>query len=323
MGKAFINDENLTGIANAIRAKLGVNTQYLPSEMADAINSIPTGEEIKYFYVEDASGQANTLTIKKSNNALPDKVFEWSYDKTTWTEITIEDTTGVSIPIAANGRVYLRGDNEALATSSNYTYIASTGQIRAGGDATTLLVQSGSQMILRPYSLSHLFFNATHLIDAQDVILPSIYLAQGCYQQMFAGCVALQEAPKLPALNLAQSCYDQMFSGCTVLVAAPELPATTLAQSCYSTMFSQCKALTTTPILPAASIPNYGYYSMFNGCTHLQNVKVYAMSWPSGNATMNWLNGVAATGDFYNLGGATIPTGTNGIPSGWTEHTEL
>ena len=37
----------------------------------------------------------------------------------------------------------------------------------------------------------------------------------------------------------------------------------------------------------------------------------------------DWLNGVSATGDFYNLGGATYTTGTSGIPSGWTVHTSL
>ena len=41
MAKAFINDENLTDIADAIRATLDGSRQYLPSEMADAIESIP------------------------------------------------------------------------------------------------------------------------------------------------------------------------------------------------------------------------------------------------------------------------------------------
>lgn len=43
MAKAFIQESTLTDIADAIRGKLGVSTQYLPSEMADAIESIPSG----------------------------------------------------------------------------------------------------------------------------------------------------------------------------------------------------------------------------------------------------------------------------------------
>lgn len=43
MSRALITESYLTGIANAIRAKLGVQTQYKPPQMAAAIQSIPTG----------------------------------------------------------------------------------------------------------------------------------------------------------------------------------------------------------------------------------------------------------------------------------------
>ena len=42
MARAIITDSTLTGIANAIRAKLGVSTTYKPSQMAAAIQSIVT-----------------------------------------------------------------------------------------------------------------------------------------------------------------------------------------------------------------------------------------------------------------------------------------
>ena len=41
MAKAFIDDANLTNIGNAIRSQNGTTTTYLPSEMADAINTLP------------------------------------------------------------------------------------------------------------------------------------------------------------------------------------------------------------------------------------------------------------------------------------------
>lgn len=64
---------------------------------------------------------------------------------------------------------------------------------------------------------------------------------------------------------------------------------------------------------------------MFNGCSNLNEVTVNINTIYSGyeNAFSNWLNGVAATGDFYNLGGATYTSGASGIPTGWTEHTSL
>lgn len=43
MAQVLISDSYLAAIADAIREKLGVSTEYLPSEMAAAIESISTG----------------------------------------------------------------------------------------------------------------------------------------------------------------------------------------------------------------------------------------------------------------------------------------
>jgi hypothetical protein len=68
---------------------------------------------------------------------------------------------------------------------------------------------------------------------------------------------------------------------------------------------------------------NYACYrGMFNGCTSLVSVSAYADAY-DGNGFDGWLNNVSATGDFFNLGGATFPSGGSGIPTGWTEHTSL
>ena len=40
MSRAMITESNLTAIANAIRAKLGVETTYTPAQMATAIGTI-------------------------------------------------------------------------------------------------------------------------------------------------------------------------------------------------------------------------------------------------------------------------------------------
>ena len=154
--------------------------------------------------------------------------------------------------------------------------------------------------------------------------LPATTLAEGCYSQMFYSCTNLFTAPELPATTLAQECYSCMFSDCTNLFTAPELPATTLALMCYIAMFYNCTSLTTAPELPATTLAEQCYYSMFNGCTNLNSVTTYAQDISATVCLDNWLDGVSATGDFYNLGGATYPTDSaSGIPSGWTEHTSL
>ena len=113
-----------------------------------------------------------------------------------------------------------------------------------------------------------------------------------------------------------------MFSGCTSLTTAPALPATALTMECYREMFRGCTSLTTAPVLNATSLTTYCYYEMFRDCSNLNSVTTYAQDISAGGLT-NWLNGVAATGEFFNLGGATYQSGASGIPSGWTEHTSL
>lgn len=128
--------------------------------------------------------------------------------------------------------------------------------------------------------------------------------------------------------DVVHSCYDSLFYNCRLSSSSVDLtsmilPATTLAEDCYNDMFYNCTALTATPTLMAPSPNATGCYAyMFQGCTSLNKVTTYATSWNTNN-TARWLQSVAATGDFYNLGGATIPQGDNGIPYDWTEHTSL
>lgn len=97
----------------------------------------------------------------------------------------------------------------------------------------------------------------------------------------------------LPATTLTNDCYHHMFYGCSNLTTAPELPATTLAQSCYG--------------------------EMFGGCSKLNYIICLATDISADRCTYVWINGVASTGTFVkNPHMNDWPTGTSGIPSGWT-----
>ena len=150
--------------------------------------------------------------------------------------------------------------------------------------------------------------------------LPATTLAQSCYREMFTGCTAITSVPSnyLPVTTLANSCYYSMFQDCRALTTAPELPATTLTSECYSSMFNGCTSLTTAPELPATTLANYCYQSMFYGCRNINSITMLATDISATNCLFNWVNGVAATGTFTKAASATIPTGLNGIPSGWT-----
>ena len=170
---------------------------------------------------------------------------------------------------------------------------------------------------LAEYCYSDMFHGCTSLTQAPS--LPATRLAEYCYNDMFNGCTSLITAPSLPATALVERCYEGMFGGCTSLTSAPNLPATTLASYCYSSMFGGCTSLTQAPSLPATTLTAGCYRGMFNGCTSLNEVTCYATSGINeNNSTTDWLLGVASAGTFYKKAGITWPTGTSGIPSGWT-----
>jgi hypothetical protein len=161
-----------------------------------------------------------------------------------------------------------------------------------------------------------MFSGCSYLTSAPA--LPATTLKDYCYSRMFQGCFSLTTAPELPATTLATHCYSYMFQYCTGLTTAPALPATTLANGCYNNMFNRCYALTTIPELPATTLKDYCYYNMFSGCKNLNYIKMLATDVSAREALCDWVSGVAPTGAFVKSDGAELPTGTSGIPEGWT-----
>lgn len=145
----------------------------------------------------------------------------------------------------------------------------------------------------KKYAFYKLFYNCANIVNVSSNFLPATTLTKYCYYYMFYGCTSLTDAPELPATTLANSCYSYMFKGCTSLTTAPELPATKLANSCYSCMFQGCKKL------------NY--------------IKMLATDISASSCLSNWVKNVASSGTFVkNPDMNSLPTGSSGIPSGWT-----
>lgn len=98
MAKAFIDDTHLRDIADSIRGKLGVQTTYLPSEMAAAIDSIPTGgteieeKEVNFYDYEGtlvASYNKSEISSLTELPPLPDRTSENLFNQG-W-NMTIQD----------------------------------------------------------------------------------------------------------------------------------------------------------------------------------------------------------------------------------------
>ena len=244
-------------------------------------SGIPSGWTVKdytdYMTLTALGNGEITITIPAAINSSYATSLSYSKDKSTWNETIIDDTAQtISIPVTSGENVYLKGIAKQLCKDyKSFININSTANINASGDTMSLLYgddykdkvafPSGST-----YTFAYLFNGNTHLISAENLILPATTLAEYCYYNMFYGCSSLTTAPELPATTLASWCYSYMFYKCTSLVNAPELHATTLAQFCYRDMFGGCTSLATAPELPATTLADYCYYEMFMYCNSLK-----------------------------------------------------
>ena len=300
------------------------------------------------FYVENISDADETLSIVKSTNFAPALTIEYKTYNTDWKPLGTTSTTALTLTVVPGEKVYLRCNTTSWYQYSQHNNIL--GVSKVGGNIMSLLY--GSNFIDKTRFPSgstnnfyYLFRNNTTLVDASKLLLPATTLTNYCYFGMFNGCASLTSAPALPATTLTNYCYSDMFNGCASLTSAPALPATTLADHCYNNMLRSCRSLTMPPALPATTLADHCYRYMFNGdtslisapelpattlvnycyanmfsyCSLLNNVKCLATSGINeNNSTTEWLSGVSSTGTFTKAAGVTWPTGTSGIPSGWT-----
>ena len=310
--------------------------------------SSPTPSYSTPFYVEDMSGSENTLSIVKSGmytSNAPTLTIEMSRDGVSWSTLGTTSDVALIASIPANSKLYLRCSTSGWGNQYNataaYNAIDCSGSYGVGGNVMSLIYGdsfTGNEVdfkSLATYRLVfvNLFSGSINLVESSSLILPATTLViagagpgweptdvtmWGCYGQMFLGCTSLISAPALPATTLAKRCYNGMFKGCTSLVSTPALPATALEESCYSNMFSGCASLATAPALSATILEESCYNSMFNGCTAMNNITCLATDISAFGCLYIWVDGVSQTGTFTKKAGVTWPTGSDGIPEGWT-----
>lgn len=88
MSKALITQSYLTDIANSIRTKLGVHTTYTPSQMSNAIDSIPSASAVEAEFIKMIERTPNTnITVPNGVTKIGRSAFS-SYS----------DLVSVSIP---------------------------------------------------------------------------------------------------------------------------------------------------------------------------------------------------------------------------------
>jgi hypothetical protein len=185
------------------------------------------------------------------------------------------------IPLAAGETLYLKGNNE-----NGFSYEdVKTGEVRLCT-----------------------FGNTTH-----DGVTTGKFECHGNIMSLLYGD-DFEDKDTIPNMG----CFTYTLA-VTPITTAPELPATTLTESCYAGMFGGCESLTTAPELPATTLSKECYLSMFWRCTSLNHITMLATDISASYCLSDWVDGVSSTGTFVKHPDMdSLPTGTSGIPNGWT-----
>ena len=261
--------------------------------------SSATEERVSYAldarpYLTFTASAAQTMTINTYDSYVLDESMQYSVNGGEWAQLT----AGEAITFGGdNGTLRLRGKSANGTATSDLSHA----QISFGDDN----VQVACSGDIRT------------LVDYENYATVSTANARFC--SLFESCRSLTSAPELPATTLTEYCYYLMFHDCTSLTVAPELPATTLASYCYANMFRGCTSLTVAPELPAETLVDRCYNRMFYGCTNLSSITMLATDISAYYCLKDWVSGVASSGSFTKAAAMTsLPTGTSGIPGGWT-----
>ncbi len=155
------------------------------------------------------------------------------------------------------------------------------------------------------------------------LVLPVTEMADKCYMQMFRNCTSLTKAPEFRVEKTAYRCCYNMFRKCSGLkdVSLIELPAMTLSVDCYRELFRECSNLkTAAPMLPAPTLVQECYRQMFSS-SKITSITCLATDISATDCLNEWVSSVPSGGIFYkspDIEASKYPTGSHGIPSGWT-----
>ena len=283
-------------------------------------NKLYNGYELLFEVKREVEWKGLTFTALEPSTILykPSTVStaQYSYDTVNW-----KTADNVTLNLSKGDKIYFKGNIVGDQSKDDYAHFTMTGKIAASGSIMSLQAGNTQDKSLKyKYEFYNLFIRCTSIVTAPE--LPAITLIEHCYDSMFEYCSSIVTAPELPATTLKDWCYMDMFSDCTSLIKAPELPATTLAYRCYGGMFYNCTSLVTAPVLPATKLVSLCYAHIFAYCYNLNYVKCDAREYNSDYFYM-WVKDITTTGDFYCYDASIFQTGTSGIPSGWTVHSEV
>lgn len=304
---------------------------------------------INYFFLE-ATGGDRTVRLDKIGNA-PEINLEYSTDKVNWTEYTWNGNTGATINIQNGHKVFFRGNNERLGSSTSaYHKFVMSGNCYFGGNLLTLLSHDGVFPFIPSYAFFSLFEGtilemgtlATYLLSVHATFANSMSFG---YTFQNSGLFSYNEKPKqgfdFKIGAFYSNTFDHAFAN-TRIVIAPNIndgyypPAPYMFENCTKLVSIRntfdsdvydnssdgyCKGCTSLKTADLYMSPNkglgYGANSWFEGCTSLEKIIIHKTPWTF--PFPNWLKNASTTGIISLPKGTSISTRTTDtVPPGWT-----
>jgi hypothetical protein len=208
----------------------------------------PQTTNLGHMYTESTGSNSVSYTMRIGASVGTDKLSSVSYSTdsgATWVTTNNSASTVVIITTpSVSGKVYWKGQGVQISVGAatyaginSATYLQGDGAFNVGGNAMSLLwgddYASHSEFSTSAtYELSSLFYYATTLISAENLILPAMTMHDNTYNDMFNHCSALTTSPLLPAQTLAASSYKRMFQYCSSLNNIRCLVVDTSATDC-------------------------------------------------------------------------------------------
>lgn len=286
-----------------------------------------------YFYFEDRSGAANSISIAKTGDQAEWLSLEYSTDKETWTSWDFSQT----LTLPANGKVYLRGNNTYGfgQNNTNYHTFTCTGDYAVGGDVWSIMSENVSVITSR--FMSRTFQNSATLVDCSQLSIPNMPMSSTPFTWTFASCTNLTSVMEsIPVTHYGASGENSelymMFNASYSLTNFPMFPnITSLNKNCMRAIASTSTAnpnttLTYVDLSNIETVYTQALYQAFIHCKALEVVKIGISAWGDFedstsdyyDTTHEWLGDVHSTGVFCKNSTLPVTRGNNYIPNNWS-----
>lgn len=303
MAKKLFTTSYITNIANSIRTKLGVTTQYKVSEMAAAIASIPGGgQPTLYTPTIELNGDYLNIIPNEANGDFNTNSTFYIYNDDTLLTTTTETQILLYSIISTQGTYRLhivqKQTNFTDSEVSNvvvWQYWDGLALTAENGDVDVMINIHGTltnniNVYYKNGENWIQWFNA-NTGNSNAITIPNgstFYLWNensnwGQDANNYVGFTMVSDnngqisfTGPINALvggtaATNEYCFYRTFMGCTPIISARNmtLPTLSVALGGYASMFENCTGMVSAPDLPATTLGNYAYDRMFAGCTAL------------------------------------------------------